>query len=182
MTNHPPRVAIMMGSDSDLPLMRAAADVLTTFGVPHEVRVLSAHRSPERTAEYVKAAPERGIQVFICAAGMAAHLAGVVAAHTALPVIGVPLRSTAGLDGADALYSTVMMPPGIPVATVAIGGAQNAAYLALRILALGEPALAARIEAHRAEMDAGVAAKNDVLVELGVDGYLSSKLLPSKGP
>jgi len=170
-----PRVAVMMGSDSDLAVMRGASDILTRFGVAHEVRVLSAHRSPERTAEYVRSAPERGVRVFICAAGMAAHLAGVVTAHTALPVIGVPLRSGAGLDGADALYSTVMMPPGIPVATVAIGGAQNAAHLALRILALGDDALAGRIAAFRAEMDAGVAAKNEALDALGVEGYLARK-------
>lgn len=171
----PPRVAVMMGSDSDLSVMRGASDVLAKFGVGCEVRVLSAHRSPARAVEYVTAAPERGIQVFICGAGMAAHLAGVVAAHTALPVIGVPLRSAAGLDGADALYSTVMMPPGIPVATVAIGGAQNAAHLALRILALGDTALAERIAAYRAELDAGVAAKNAALDALGIDGYLARK-------
>jgi len=166
------RVAIMMGSDSDLAVMRGAADVLAEFDVGHEVRVLSAHRSPERTARYVAEAPGRGVRVFICGAGMAAHLAGVVAAHTALPVIGVPLKSSAGLSGADALYSTVMMPPGIPVATVAIGGAKNAAHLALRILALGEPGLARRIDDYRASMDAGVAAKNERLDELGLDGYL----------
>ena len=168
-----PRVAILMGSDSDLPVMRGASDVLARFDVAHEVRVLSAHRSPARTARYVEEAPGRGVRVFICGAGMSAHLAGVVAAHTALPVIGVPLRSSAGLDGADALYSTVMMPPGIPVATVAIGGAQNAGHLALRILALGDAALAERVAAYRAEMDAGVAAKNERLDALGLDAYLA---------
>ena len=171
----PLRVAVMMGSDSDLAVMRGAADVLAKFDVGCDVRVLSAHRSPERAVAYVREAPERGIRVFICGAGMAAHLAGVVAAHTTLPVIGVPLRSSAGLDGADALYSTAMMPPGIPVATVAIGGAQNAAHLALRILALGDDALAGRIAAFRAEMDAGVAAKNEALDALGVEGYLARK-------
>ena len=110
-----PRVAILMGSDSDLPTMKSASDTLSDFGVDHEVKVLSAHRSPARAVAYVESAPERGIQAFICAAGMAAHLAGVVAAHTSLPVIGVPMKSSAGLAGADALYSTVMMPPGIPV-------------------------------------------------------------------
>ncbi len=170
-----PRVAILMGSDSDLPTMRGAANVLISYGVAHEVKVLSAHRSPARTVAYVEAAPDRGVQVFICAAGMAAHLAGVVAAHTSLPVIGVPLQSSAGLAGADALYSTVMMPPGIPVATVGIGGAKNAAHLAVRILALADAELAARIAEHRVDMDAGVAAKNERLDTLGVDGYLAEK-------
>ncbi|MFN2115452.1 MAG: 5-(carboxyamino)imidazole ribonucleotide mutase [Anaerolineae bacterium] len=170
-----PQVAILMGSDSDLPVMKGAADVLTEFGVPHEVRVLSAHRSPDRTAAYVRQAPGRGIKVFIAGAGMAAHLAGVVAAHTSLPVIGVPLRSTRGLDGADALYATVMMPPGIPVATVAIGGAKNAAHLAIRMLALGDAELAARVDEYRAAMDEGVAAKNEKLDALGVEGYLAER-------
>jgi phosphoribosylaminoimidazole carboxylase PurE protein len=170
-----PRVAILMGSDSDLSVMRGAADVLAGYGVAHEVKVLSAHRSPARAVSYVEAAPDRGIQVFICGAGMAAHLAGVVAAHTALPVIGVPLKSSAGLAGADALYSTVMMPPGIPVATVGIGGAKNAAHLAVRILALGDAELAARVEQHRVDMDAGVAVKNERLDVLGIDGYLAEK-------
>lgn len=168
------RVAIMLGSDSDLPAMRAAADTLAEFGVSSEVRVLSAHRSPARAVRYVEEAPERGVRVFICAAGMAAHLAGVVAAHTGLPVIGVPLKSSAGLGGADALFSTVMMPPGIPVATVAIGGARNAALLAIRILALSDAGLAEKLAAFRAGLDEGVGRKNDRLDELGLDGYLRS--------
>lgn len=171
-TDGRPRVAIMMGSDSDLATMKAAADTLHEFGVAHEVMVLSAHRSPARTVDYVESAPERGVQVFICAAGMAAHLAGVVAAHTGLPVIGVPLKSSAGLAGADALYSTVMMPPGIPVATVGIGAARNAALLAIRILALGDDELTQRIAAFRADLDEGVRKKNERLDALGVDGYL----------
>lgn len=170
-----PKVAILMGSDSDLPVMRGASSVLDDFGVPHEVRVLSAHRSPARTEAYVREAPRRGIRVFIAGAGMAAHLAGVVAAHTSLPVIGVPLRSTRGLEGADALFSTVMMPPGIPVATVAIGGAKNAGHLAVRILAVADTALAAKVDAHRSEMDEGVARKNERLDELGIDGYLAER-------
>jgi 5-(carboxyamino)imidazole ribonucleotide mutase len=168
-----PLVSILMGSDSDLPVMRGAAAVLADFGVPHEVQVLSAHRSPDRTVQYVREAPARGVRVFIAGAGMAAHLAGVVAAHTALPVIGVPLRSSRGLEGADALYSTVMMPPGIPVATVAIGGAKNAAHLAVRILALSDPELARRVEEFRSAMDDAIAAKNEKLARLGIDGYLS---------
>ncbi len=173
-TNGRPRVAIMMGSDSDLETMKSASDTLSDFGVEHEVKVLSAHRSPARTVDYVESAPARGVEIFICAAGMAAHLAGVVAAHTDLPVIGVPLKSSAGLAGADALYSTVMMPPGIPVATVGIGGAKNAALLAIRILALADGALADKLAAYRAGLDDGVARKNERLDELGLDGYLRS--------
>ncbi|MCB9176087.1 MAG: 5-(carboxyamino)imidazole ribonucleotide mutase [Caldilineae bacterium] len=176
MSDPQPRVAILMGSDSDLPVMRGAGDILASFGIAHEVKVLSAHRSPARAVDYVTTAPSRGVRVFICGAGMAAHLAGVVAAHTALPVIGVPLKSeSAGLGGADALYSTVQMPPGIPVATVAVGGAKNAGHLAARILAVSDPDLSARIERFRREMDEGVAAKNAQLDALGVDGYLASK-------
>jgi 5-(carboxyamino)imidazole ribonucleotide mutase len=164
-----------MGSDSDLSVMRGASDILTEFGVPHDVRVLSAHRSPERTAAYVREAPSRGVKVFIAGAGMAAHLAGVVAAHTHLPVIGVPLRSTRGLDGADALYATVMMPPGIPVATVAIGGAKNAAHLAVRMLAMCDDELAAKVEAFRESMDRNIATKNAKLDELGIERYLAER-------
>lgn len=171
-----PRVAILMGSDSDLGVMRAAADVLGQFGVPSEVRFLSAHRSPAQTVAYVEAAPGRGVQAFICGAGMAAHLAGVVAAHSALPVIGVPLRSeSAGLNGVDALYSTVQMPPGIPVACVGIGQAANAAHLAVRILALGDPALAERLAAYRHELADGVMAKNARLDEIGIDAYVAGQ-------
>ncbi len=176
MTDAQPRVAILMGSDSDLPVMRGASDVLADYGIAHEVKVLSAHRSPARAVEYVESSSDRGVRVFICGAGMAAHLAGVVAAHTGLPVIGVPLKSeSAGLGGADALYSTVQMPPGIPVATVAVGGAKNAGHLAARILAVGDSDLAAKVEAHRRKMDEGVAAKNARLDDLGIDGYLAAK-------
>ncbi len=171
-----PTVGIVMGSDSDLPVMRGAADVLVEFGVGHEVRILSAHRSPERAAEYARTARERGLRVLIAGAGMAAHLAGAMAAHTALPVVGVPLRSaTSGLDGADALYATVQMPPGVPVATVAVNGARNAGHLALRILALGDPGLAARVDDYRRAMDEGAADKNARLEQLGIDGYLAEK-------
>lgn len=143
-----PLVGILMGSDSDLPVMEKAAEVLQEMGVTWEMDISSAHRLPDRTAEYAKAARERGVEVLICGAGMAAHLAGVVASHTTLPVIGVPLKSGA-LNGVDALYSTVMMPPGIPVATVAVDGAKNAAYLACSILSIKHPELAEKLEQFR---------------------------------
>lgn len=133
------RVAIMMGSKSDLPIMENAGKVLEEFGVAYEVKVLSAHRTPKETAEYAEGLRARGIDVVICGAGMSAALSGVVAAHTSLPVIGVPLNASE-LDGMDALLSTVQMPPGVPVGCVAIGkpGAKNAAFLALRILGISD--------------------------------------------
>jgi len=143
-----PLVGILMGSDSDLPVMEKAAEVLKEMGVACEMDISSAHRLPDRTAEYAKTARQRGIEVLICGAGMAAHLAGVVASHTTLPVIGVPLKSGA-LNGVDALYSTVMMPPGIPVATVAVDGAKNAAYLACSILSIKRPELVEKLETFR---------------------------------
>lgn len=143
-----PMVLILMGSDSDLPVMEKAAEVLKDMGVSYEIDISSAHRLPEKTAEYSKTARQRGIEVIIAGAGMAAHLAGVIASHTTLPVIGVPLKSGA-LNGVDALYSTVQMPPGIPVATVAIDGAKNAAYLACSILSIKYPEIAERLEAFR---------------------------------
>ena len=141
MNSSNPLVSILMGSKNDMPKMEAAAKVLESFSIPHEVKVSSAHRNPHSTVDYVEKAPGRGIRVFICAAGMAAHLAGVVAAHTTLPVIGVPLNSAAGLEGMDSLFATVQMPPGVPVATVAIGGAKNAGILAAQILAIKDPSL-----------------------------------------
>jgi 5-(carboxyamino)imidazole ribonucleotide mutase len=150
-----PLVAVMMGSKSDWETMRAASETLAQFGVPHECRVLSAHRTPDDTAQYARTAAARGIQVILAAAGGAAHLAGVVAAHTPLPVLGVPMQSKA-LQGLDSLLSTVQMPAGIPVATLAIGeaGARNAAILAVRILALSRPELAARLELfHKEQSD-----------------------------
>jgi 5-(carboxyamino)imidazole ribonucleotide mutase len=143
-----PIVGILMGSDSDLPVMEKAAEVLKEMGVPYEMDISSAHRLPEKTAEYAKSARGRGIEVIIAGAGMAAHLAGVIASHTTLPVIGVPLKSGA-LNGVDALYSTVQMPSGIPVATVAIDGAKNAAYLACSILSIKYPEIADRLESYR---------------------------------
>lgn len=143
-----PLVGIVMGSDSDLGVMEKAADILKEMGVPWEMDIMSAHRLPDITAEYAKSARSRGIEVLICGAGMAAHLAGVVASHTTLPVIGVPLKSGA-LNGVDALYSTVQMPPGIPVATVAVDGAKNAAYLACSILSIKYPGIGEKLEEFR---------------------------------
>ena len=141
-------VAIMMGSKSDLEIMRPAAKVLDALGLVVEVRVLSAHRTPEHTAAFVREATQNGVRVFICGAGGAAHLAGAVAAHTIRPVIGVPIPAGT-LGGLDSLLATVQMPPGMPVATVAVGGAENAGLLAAQIIAVEDPALAGRIEIER---------------------------------
>ncbi|MGB8294356.1 MAG: 5-(carboxyamino)imidazole ribonucleotide mutase [Polyangia bacterium] len=141
-------VAILMGSKSDLEIMKPAAQVCRKLGLSVDVRVLSAHRTPEHTAAYVRDTAKAGTKVFICGAGGAAHLAGAVAAHTTHPVIGVPIVS-GSLQGMDALLSTAMMPPGIPVATVAIGGAENAGLLAAQIIALGDPTLAKAVAAER---------------------------------
>ena len=146
-------VLILMGSDSDAAVMSAAGDALTEFGLTWEMTVASAHRSPARVTRLIDEAPGRGVKVFIVGAGAAAHLAGVVAAHTTLPVIGVPIDSSA-LKGMDALLSTVQMPPGVPVATVAIGkpGATNAGVLAAQMIALGQPALSAKLEAYKQKL------------------------------
>lgn len=151
-----------MGSDSDLPVMRKAAEVFKELGVACEMDISSAHRLPDRTAEYARSAWERGIEVLICGAGMAAHLAGVVASHTTLPVIGVPLASGA-IGGVDALYSTVQMPPGIPVATVAVDGAKNAAYLACSILSIKHPEIAEWLEQFRQNTREALLAKSTEL-------------------
>ena len=142
------KVAIIMGSDSDLPVVKKGTDLLKTLEIPFEVHVYSAHRTPDQVRNFVASAKANGFGVIIAAAGMAAHLAGVIAAGTTLPVIGIPCKSSV-LDGMDALLSTVMMPPGIPVATVAINGGANAALLAAEILALGDEELAARLQAKR---------------------------------
>jgi phosphoribosylamine--glycine ligase len=143
-------VLILMGSDSDAPVMQSAVDVLREFQIPCEMTVASAHRSPERVMRLVRDAPGRGVKVFIVGAGAAAHLAGVVAAHTTMPVIGVPIDSSA-LNGMDALLSTVQMPPGVPVATVSIGkpGATNAGVLAAQIIAVGDPGMAAKLDQYK---------------------------------
>ena len=150
MTKEKVLVGVLMGSKSDAEVMKGCTDTLSEMKIPHEVRVLSAHRTPRQTREYVEKAADRGIHVMIAGAGWAAHLAGVVAAHTTLPVIGVPIDSSP-LRGMDALLSTVQMPPGIPVATVSIGkgGATNAAVLAVEILALKFPDIAERLKAYR---------------------------------
>jgi 5-(carboxyamino)imidazole ribonucleotide mutase len=156
-----PFVAVLMGSDSDLPVLEATLDVLDRLGIPCEVKITSAHRTPAATHAYVKDADARGCGVFIAAAGLAAHLAGTVAGLTLKPVIGIPLDA-GPLQGMDALLSTVQMPAGIPVATVAIGkaGAKNAGYLAAQILALGDLALASRLAEEREENARGVLAKD----------------------
>ncbi len=153
------KVAIVMGSDSDLPVVERAAGTLEEYGVPFEVHVFSAHRTPDQARAFARGARENGFGVLIAAAGMAAHLAGALAANTTLPVVGIPLKSKA-LDGVDALLSTVQMPSGIPVATVGIDGAVNAALLAVEILALSDEALAARLDAARAAGTEKVLAKN----------------------
>jgi 5-(carboxyamino)imidazole ribonucleotide mutase len=163
-----PLVIIVMGSDSDLPVMEEAAKVLAEFGVPYEMRISSAHRSPKRTAEMAAEAAGRGVRVIIAGAGMAAHLAGVIAAETTLPVIGVPMGGSA-LNGMDALYSTVQMPGGIPVATMAIGkaGARNAGIFAIEILALGDPGLKEKLGAYRDQMAREVEEKDLALRSAG---------------
>ena len=159
-----PLVGIIMGSDSDLPIMKEAATVLKEMGIPCEMDISSAHRLPDKTANYARTARERGLEVLIAGAGMAAHLAGVLAANTTLPVIGVPLKSGA-LNGADALYSTVQMPSGIPVATVAIDGAKNAAYLACEILSIKYPEVARRLEDFRSKTRKSLEEKSKALKE-----------------
>ncbi|PYX85128.1 MAG: 5-(carboxyamino)imidazole ribonucleotide mutase [Acidobacteria bacterium] len=156
-----PLVSIVMGSDSDLDIMREAANSLEEFGIGYEIDVTSAHRSPDRTAEYAKSAAGRGIRVIIAGAGGAAHLAGVIAAHTSLPVIGVPIPSTA-LNGLDSLLATVQMPAGIPVATVAIGkaGACNAGVLAAQILALSNARIGKKMQAHKEKLANSVEEKS----------------------
>jgi len=157
-----PLVGILMGSDSDLPVMEKAAEALKEMGVAYEIDISSAHRLPEKTAGYAKTARERGLEVLIAGAGMAAHLAGVLAAHTTLPVIGIPLKSGA-LNGADALYSTVQMPPGVPVATVGIDGAKNAAYLACEILSIKYPEIAKKLEDFRSRTRKSLEEKSEAL-------------------
>lgn len=158
------KVAVIMGSDSDFPIVSKAVAELKRFGVPFECRVMSAHRTPAAACGFASAAKENGFGVIICAAGMAAHLAGVIAGHTTLPVIGIPMKSAA-LDGMDALLATVMMPPGVPVATVGIDGAKNAALLAVQILAVTDDALAARLAEEKQKMAEGVEAKDRALQE-----------------
>ncbi|MGN0648747.1 MAG: 5-(carboxyamino)imidazole ribonucleotide mutase [Oscillospiraceae bacterium] len=158
------KVAVIMGSDSDFPVVKSAITELKQFGVPVEARVMSAHRTPAIAAEFASAAADNGFGVIICAAGMAAHLAGVIAGHTTLPVIGIPMKSAA-LEGMDALLATVMMPPGVPVATVGINGATNAALLAVQILAVSDADLAAKLKTKKQSMIDGVMKKDAALQE-----------------
>ncbi|MDE5753843.1 MAG: 5-(carboxyamino)imidazole ribonucleotide mutase [Oscillospiraceae bacterium] len=159
------KVAVIMGSDSDFPIVKAAVEKLKAFGVSYEVHVMSAHRTPDAAAEFSKRAIENGFGVIIAAAGKAAHLGGVLAAHTILPVIGIPVKSDA-LDGMDALLSTVQMPPGIPVATVGINSAANAGILAVQMLALSDPSLAEALQNMKNDMAESVAKKDAAMQEL----------------
>lgn len=157
------KVAVIMGSDSDFPIVKDCLAELKKYGVPFEARVMSAHRSPALAAEFAQNAKSDGFGIIICAAGMAAHLAGVIAGNTTLPVIGIPIRSS--FDGLDALLATVQMPSGIPVATVAVNGAKNAAVLAVEMLALSDDKLAEMLEAAKKEMTEGVIKKDAALQE-----------------
>ena len=163
------KVAILMGSDSDLPVVQKAADTLASFGVPFEMHVYSAHRTPVQARDFALNARNNGFGVIIAAAGMAAHLAGAIAANTTLPVIGIPMKSTTFSNGIDALLSTVQMPSGIPVATVAINGAKNAGILAAQILSVKEPELRKQLKAYKEKMAQEVEAKNQRVQEAVIE-------------
>ncbi len=165
-----PQVSIVMGSDSDMPVMSKAAEVLDEFGIEYEMRIISAHREPDDFFEYAKGAKDRGIKVIIAGAGKAAHLPGMCAAIFPLPVIGIPMK-TSDLGGVDSLYSIVQMPSGIPVATVAIGGGQNAGILAAKILAVGDDALQEKLIAYSDKLKKGVQAKDEHLREVGYKNF-----------
>lgn len=168
-----PLVGIVMGSDSDLNVMKDAAFLLNELFISYEVIISSAHRAPEMTMQYSTNAANKGLKVIIAGAGSAAHLAGVIASHTTLPVIGVPIYSGT-LKGLDALYATVQMPPGVPVATVAINGARNAGILAAQILAVNDPDIRFRLESMKTKMAEQVIQKSDNLKKLGIEGYLAA--------
>ena len=168
------KVGIVMGSDSDMPIMSKAADILEKLGIDYEIKIISAHREPDVFFEYAKTAEEKGFKVIIAGAGMAAHLPGMCAALFPMPVIGIPM-SGKNLEGMDALYSIVQMPPGIPVATVAIGGGMNAAILAAKMLAMSDPELLEKLKAYSAEMKETVQAKADRLAKVGYEEYLKEK-------
>lgn len=154
-----PIVGIIMGSDSDLPVMQAAADILTAFEIPHEVTIVSAHRTPDRMMDYAGTAAERGLRVVIAGAGGAAHLPGMVAAVTPLPVIGVPVKASISIDGWDSVLSILQMPPGVPVATVALNGARNAGILAAQILGASDTAIRDKVAAYKQDLKAQVQEK-----------------------
>ena len=166
------RVAIIMGSDSDLPVMKDAAVFLDEMGIPYELTVVSAHRTPKRMFEYAEAVKSRGIKVIIAAAGGAAHLPGMVASITSLPVIGVPIQSKS-LNGIDSLYSIVQMPPGIPVATMAINGARNAGIFAAEILAVSDEEISEKLEEYKKSLEVMVCEKAEKLEQIGWEAYLS---------
>jgi len=174
MTTDKPLIGIIMGSDSDLPTMQDAIAICQEFGVPCEVAIVSAHRTPERMVKYAQDAHQRGLKVIIAGAGGAAHLPGMVASLTPLPVIGVPVPSR-HLQGVDSLYSIVQMPAGIPVATVAIGNAKNAGLLAVQILASHQPELLERVQQYRQNLEQSVMEKQSRLDELGYQQYLATK-------
>lgn len=171
-----PEVAIIMGSDSDLPVMQEAAKVIDEFNVPYIISVVSAHRTPEAMYEFAKNAEENGIKVIIAGAGGAAHLPGMTAASTTLPVIGVPIK-TKSLDGLDSLLSIAQMPPGVPVATVAINGAQNAGLLALQIIAIQNKSLSKELQNYKNKMKQAVKVKDESLKKNGYKKYLAEKSL-----
>lgn len=166
-----PLVGIIMGSDSDLPVMSAAAQICEEFGIAFELDIVSAHRTPEKLVEYSKSAEERGLKVIIAGAGGAAHLPGMVASETVLPVIGVPVKGSS-LEGMDSLLSIVQMPGGVPVATVAINGAKNAGILAAQIIGAGDSALRGKIAQYKSEMKAQVDAKSEKLKKVEYKQYL----------
>lgn len=167
-------VGIIMGSDSDLPVMSEAAKILEEFGVSHEVKIVSAHRTPDLMNEYAKSAASQGLKVIIAGAGGSAHLPGMTASHTTLPVIGVPIK-TSNLDGMDSLLSIVQMPPGIPVATVSINGAKNAGLLAVKILAVFDESLSQKLSEYIKNLEASVLEKSEKLVSTGYQEYLKEK-------
>ena len=172
-----PKVGIIMGSDSDLQIMTEAAKVLGEFDIPFEIRIVSAHRTPKELFQYAESAQSNGIQVIISGAGGAAHLPGMVASLTPLPVIGVPICSpTNPIRGLDSLYSIVQMPPGVPVATVSINGARNAGILACSILSLSDPLLLDRISIYKERMREEIRGKNNKLAEIGHDNYIKKYL------
>jgi 5-(carboxyamino)imidazole ribonucleotide mutase len=170
--NHKQIVGIVVGSDSDLPVIKDAVDTLEEFGVPYELSIYSAHRSPAETIVYAKSAEGRGLAVIIAAAGGSAHLAGVIAAHVPFPVIGIPIL-TKSLGGVDSLYSIVQMPPGVPVATVGINAAKNAALLAIQILSVHDKALQKKMKSYKKSLARSVDVKNKKLQSEGIEVYLT---------
>ncbi len=166
-----PLVSIIMGSDSDLPIIKDAAKILEEFGISYEIQIISAHRNPEGLNQYIKSSQVKGVKIFIGAAGGAAHLPGVIAAQTILPVIGVPIKAKS-MDGLDSLLSIAQMPAGVPVAAVAINGARNAGLLAVQILALSDKNLSEKLAAFKQGMRKSVEQKSEELQRLGIENYL----------